>query len=92
MNRTALVVIGAEVVLAASFATAGLIGLSGHAQAQPAEDEPGWSCTETALRICGPASDDYGHAPGCYSDTGKLVAPWPCTVVVNPDGTADVYK
>lgn len=91
--HVALAIVGAEVVLAASFAVAGMIGLSGHAQAQPNEDEPGWSCVDTATRICGPLSDDYGHAPGCYNDARQWVTPWPCHVVVNPvTGDGDIWE
>lgn len=55
------------------------------------EDDPGWSCVDSANHVCGPLSDDWGHAPGCYDDGGVMVAAWPCSVVVNPDGSSDVY-
>lgn len=55
------------------------------------EDDPGWSCIDSASRVCGPLSDDWGHTPGCYDDTRTLVASWPCSVVVNPDGSSDIY-
>ena len=55
------------------------------------EDDPGWDCTTSSGRVCGPLGDDLGHAPGCYADTGALVAAWPCHVVANADGSSDVY-
>lgn len=55
------------------------------------EDDPGWDCRTGGDRICGPLSDDAGHTPGCYDDIGTLVALWPCYVVTNADGSADVY-
>ena len=64
-------------------------------QAQPTlqEDDPGWSCVDSGNRVCGPLSDDWGHAPGCYDEGGVLVASWPCHVVVNPaTGEGDVYE
>lgn len=76
----------------AAFVTALIAGPPTSAHAQPTEDSPGWSCIETQTRVCGPASDDYGHTPGCYDDGGVLVALWPCYVVVDPTtGEADVY-
>ena len=54
------------------------------------EDDPGWDC-RGGNRVCGPASDDYGHAPGCYNDRGLLVEPWPCHIRVNSDGSSDVF-
>lgn len=55
------------------------------------EDSPQWDCADMGDRVCGP--DNASHVPaGCYDEGGVLVAPWPCRVVVNPDGTADVYK
>ena len=90
MRTLALAVIGAEVVLAATFAASGLIGLSGHAQAAT-EDSPSWSCVDDGNRICGPGNAN-GVPAGCYDDGGVLVAPWPCHVIVNPDGSADIYQ
>lgn len=65
------------------------------AQAAPAgqtqEDDPGWDCRTMGDRRCGP-TNVQGVAAGCYADTGALVAPWPCHVVVDPaTGEADVY-
>lgn len=58
----------------------------------PQEDDPGWSCVTAGNHVCGPDSDDAGHAPGCYSDTGVLVAKWPCFVRIDAvTGDADVY-
>lgn len=54
------------------------------------EDDPAWDCTTMGNRICGP-SNAQGAVAGCFDEGGVLVAPWPCTVVVNPDGSADVY-
>lgn len=55
------------------------------------EDSPGWDCRTGGNRVCGPASDDAGHTPGCYDEIGSLVALWPCYVVTNADGSSDVY-
>lgn len=65
------------------------------AQAQPApviqEDDPGWDCRTMGRRDCGPANTQ-GVQAGCYSDTGALVAVWPCHVVVDPvTGEGDVF-
>jgi len=30
-------------------------------------------------------------SPGCYDENGHMVAPAPCHIVVNPDGSSDVY-
>jgi hypothetical protein len=54
------------------------------------EDSPAWDCIFDGNRICGPGNPQ-GVAAGCYNDRGALVAPWPCHLVVNPDGSADVY-
>lgn len=54
------------------------------------EDDPGWSCITMGNRVCG-LDNSNGVTPGCYDDTSTLVAPWPCHVVVNPDGSSDVY-
>jgi hypothetical protein len=74
---------------------AALIALTSLATAPAAsaieEDDPGWSCVTDGNRVCGPDGDDWGHAPGCYDDGGALVASWPCSVVVNADGSSDVY-
>lgn len=70
-------------------------GIVAQAHADPAgqtqEDDPGWSCVDSRDHVCGPASDDWGHTPGCYDDGGVLVAAWPCSVVANADGSSDVY-
>lgn len=76
---------------AAAALAAAALALAPVATATPQEDDPGWSCVTMGDQICGPDSDDQGHTPGCYSDTGELVAPWPCYLVVNPDGSADVF-
>lgn len=61
------------------------------AQAQQVqEDDPSWDCRTDGNRICGP-DNVQDVQPGCYSDAGTLVAPWPCHIVVGPDGEADVY-
>lgn len=54
------------------------------------EDDPGWSCVSDGNRICGPANSE-GKPAGCYDDGGVMVAAWPCYVVVNGKGDADVY-
>jgi len=55
------------------------------------EDDERWDCVTMGDRICGP-SNSNGVPAGCYDDGGVLVSPWPCRVVVNPDGTSDVYR
>lgn len=54
------------------------------------EDQIGWSCVDDGNRICGPNNAE-GKPAGCYDDGGVLVAAWPCYVVVNADGSSDVY-
>lgn len=51
-----------------------LLGGAAHAQAQPYEDEPGFSCVEDGNRICGP-DNPQGVQAGQYVN-GTLV-PWP---------------
>lgn len=60
------------------------------ANAAPLEDSPAWSCVDDGNRICGPGNAN-GAPAGCYDVGGVLVAAWPCTVVVNPDGSSDVF-
>jgi len=76
--------------LAAAVALA-LALTGGVAHATPQEDDKDWSCVTQGNRVCGPDGDNFGHTPGCYDDTGRMVAAWPCHVVVNRDGSADVY-
>ena len=90
-----------ELTRAQAIATAVAIGLSplslagavaitsGRAYAT-SEDSDQWSCVDDGNRICGPGNAD-GAPAGCYNDGGVMVAPWPCHIVVNPDGSADVY-
>lgn len=54
------------------------------------EDDPGWSCVDDGNRICGPGNAQ-GAPAACYDEGGVIVAVWPCSVVVNPDGSSDVY-
>lgn len=49
------------------------------------------SCATADNRVC-LVDNASGLPAGCYSDTGAMVAPMPCYVVVNRDGTADVYR
>lgn len=65
-----------------------LIALSHHAVQ---EDSPAWSCVDDGNRICGPGNSN-GAPAGCYDDGGVLVATWPCYVVINPDGSSDVFR
>lgn len=79
-----------SVVIAVSLGIAGLIG-SAPAYAEPiTEDSPAWSCVANGNRICGPTNTE-GMPAGCYDDRGRLVAVWPCHLVVNTDGSADIY-
>lgn len=54
------------------------------------EDESGWDCVSMGNRICGPGNDQ-GKPAACYDDGGVIVALWPCYVVVDQNGDADVY-
>ena len=54
------------------------------------EDSACWDCTQDGNRICGPDNAQLATA-GCYSRSGVLVTPWPCTAILNPDGTTDIY-
>lgn len=77
----------ARTVLGAALAA---LVLAPMANAAPSEDSPEWSCIADGNRTCGPGNEQ-GAQPGCYDDRAALVAPWPCYIVVNPDGSADVY-
>lgn len=55
------------------------------------EDDPGWDCTMMGDRVCGPGNSN-GVPAACYDEGGVIVALWPCHVVVNPDGSSDVYE
>lgn len=55
------------------------------------EDDPNWDCVTMGNRVCG-VNNTQGVVAGCYNDNEELVAPWPCFVVVDDDGNADVYK
>jgi hypothetical protein len=80
VKRAAIAILGAEIAFAGSFALAGVLGLTGHAQAlsEPLEDQPGWSCVDDGNRVCGPGNAN-GAPAGCYDDGGVLIAVWPCT-------------
>lgn len=58
------------------------------------EDDPDhcWDCRRDGDRVCGPGNDQ-GVLAGCYSDTSPAapLAPWPCHVIVRPDGEGDIY-
>lgn len=49
-----------------------------------------WSCVDDGNRICLPNNNE-GKPAACYDEGGVIVAPWPCRVVVNPDGSSDAY-
>lgn len=85
-----VVKLAAAVVITAGAALAVTVAPAAHADQTIQEDDPGWDC-RTGDHVCGPLSDDAGHQPGCYNDTLKLVADWPCSIVVNADGSSDVY-
>ena len=74
----------------AVIAICGALGAGIHPGHVPMEDESSWDCVSDGNRICGPGNPQ-GQPAGCYDDGGVLVAPWPCHVVVNPDGSADVF-
>jgi hypothetical protein len=86
LTRTALIaglLIGLTVGVPAVTASATPAG-------QTQEDDPGWDCRTMGDRSCGP-TNAQGVQAGCYSDGGALVAAWPCYVVINQAGDADVY-
>ena len=64
--------------------------ITAHAAPAIQEDDPGWDCVSMGNRVCGP-TNSQGIEAGCYNDAAQLVAPWPCHVVVNPDGSSDAY-
>lgn len=57
---------------------------------QTQEDDPGWDCVSMGDRVCGPGNSN-GVPAACYDEGGVIVALWPCSVVVNADGSSDVY-
>ena len=61
-----------------------------HATPVVQEDDPGWDCRLDGNRICGPTNTE-AIAAGCSNDAAQLVAAWPCHVIVNADGSSDVY-
>lgn len=73
-----------------SLAALGAVAFAPDANARIQEDDPGWDCVSMGDRSCGP-TNTQGVTAGCYDDGGVLVAPWPCHIVVNPDGSSDVY-
>lgn len=87
------VTLAAGVVIGAALGIpAGAILSAPPASAAPVqEDDPRFDCVFDGNRICGPANTQ-GAQPGCYNDRAALVAPWPCHIVINPDGSADVYE
>ncbi|MBO0676807.1 hypothetical protein JRC04_04960 [Mycolicibacterium sp. S2-37] len=92
MRKAALALIGAEVVVAASFAVAGLVGLeqaTAYAQPTITEDDPQWDCRTMGALDCGPGNAN-GYAAGCYLDA-ELVAPWPCHIEFDAAGIAHVF-
>lgn len=84
MNTTAARIAMAAILAATALAAPAI------AAAQPQEDDPGWSCVDDGNRICGP-NNPQGAPAACYDEGGVIVAMWPCHVVVNPDGSSDVY-
>lgn len=89
-RRAFVVAIGAQLAFAGAFLIGGPMMHSARAQASPNEDQQ-WSCVDDGNRTCGPGNAN-GAPAGCYDDGGVLVAPWPCYVVVNADGSSDVYR
>lgn len=54
------------------------------------EDSDCWDCALMGNHTCGPANSN-GYEPGCYHETGALLAAWPCVVVTDPYGNYQVY-
>lgn len=85
----------ASTLIAAQLVMAGAFGLAmpAHAHADPTrveEDSDDWDCTTMGDRVCGPNNSNHVTA-GCYNDSAQLVAVWPCHIVVNADGSSDVF-
>ncbi len=55
------------------------------ANAQPLEDDQGWSCVDDGNRVCGPGNSE-GKPAACYYDGGVIVALWPCEAWTPSDG------
>lgn len=53
------------------------------------ESDTEWSCVDDGNRTCGPQNAE-GKPAACYDEGGVIVALWPCTSVVNADGSQDV--
>ncbi|HEX2616632.1 MAG TPA: hypothetical protein VHL57_03765 [Flavobacteriales bacterium] len=86
MNRIALA--AAPFVLGTSLALGFMLTPATHAHAATiTEDDSAWNCATMGNRICGPGTP----LPGCFDENRQLVALWPCHVVVNPDGSSDVW-
>lgn len=80
-----------KTIAALTLALAGVgVAFPAAAAARPNEDEPGWSCVDRGNHVCGPGNSE-GKPAACYDDGGVIVALWPCHIVRNPDGSADVY-
>ena len=105
MKRAAVVAIGAELIMAGSFLlmpfvhhgiTHSTLSVRDYEVSLTSlrhdctEDMNCWDCIAMGDRTCGP-SNYNGYVAGCYDDHRMLVALWPCAVVVNPDGSSDVY-
>lgn len=86
------IAIGVAIGVALGIPAGAIISTPPVAWAAPVqEDEAGWSCVDDGNRICGPGNPE-GKPAACYDDGGVIVALWPCHVVVNSDGSADVYE
>lgn len=97
-RRTVATVVALKAAAAATLALGMVLSPASHAHV-PAdvsalrmhtaeEDSPDWRCDVDGNRVCGPGN---ATPAGCYSDTGVMVAPWPCFVVANPDGSSAVW-
>lgn len=82
-------------ILATGLIAGGAFGVTVGVAVSPAtvvnEDDSAWDCVSMGNRVCGPANPQ-GHTAACYDDGGVIVALWPCRVVVNQDGSSDVFE
>lgn len=74
-----------RVIAALAITSTAVLSPVARAQAEPMEDQPGWSCVDDGNRVCGPENSE-GKPAGCYDDGGVLWAPWPCAAWTPADG------
>lgn len=78
-------------ILATGVVAASALVITADARHPSTEDSPAWDCVTMGNRVCGP-TNVQGKTAACYDDGGVIVALWPCRVVVNQDGSSDVFE